>query len=64
MSRFQEPDEPKALHTCETCGDDICKYDTFAEIEDAYYCEYCLEELDFRGWLSLLGVTLQEAGVD
>lgn len=61
LPRCPNAEEPKAVHMCKRCGEDIIKGDLFFRIGDEYYCEDCLEEMPVVEVLSLVGEELSIA---
>ncbi len=50
--------EPKAVHVCSRCGEDIIKGDLFFRSGRKYYCEDCLEDMSVAELFSVIGEEL------
>ncbi len=57
--------EPRAVHTCDRCGDPILPGDKFIEEPDGdILCEWCLDNMTTNELLNELGFSFQTAEVD
>lgn len=39
-----EPPAPKVLFYCEECGEEICEYEYFYELQGMKFCERCVDD--------------------
>ncbi|MBQ6403801.1 MAG: hypothetical protein IJI27_07840 [Oscillospiraceae bacterium] len=56
--------EPKAIYTCQSCGDGIVAGDEYAEIDGDYYHEGCLPDMSLSDLLGIFGVMIETAQED
>lgn len=56
-----EPSKPRAVYSCDCCGDDIVVGESYVSFPNWYAHEECLKELTTHEWLDLMGLQIQEA---
>ncbi len=57
--------EPKAIYTCEYCGEGIVAEDEYVEIDREYYHADCLKsEMPFKDLMALFGCSVEIARED
>ena len=55
--------EPKPIHTCARCKDDIYDGDAYADLGGEIYCESCIDDMPYCELIPLLGGEWHEASL-
>ena len=64
LERKLDPPEPKAVHSCQHCCEDIREGDKMAELDGAYYHLDCFQEAAFSILQERFGAAVGVAGAN